>query len=62
MKSYGNFDANEFIGVPLNKVWEFTEKISEASKMIYSDNPTKTEQYHLYPEGRYKKEENEEVE
>ena len=44
----------------LNKVWEFMEKISEASKMLYSDNPTKTEQYLLYPEGRYKRETKEE--
>ena len=35
----------------LNAVWEFMEKISNASKIIYAENPTKTEQYLLYPEG-----------
>lgn len=46
----------------LNTVWKFMEKISEASKIIYMDNPTKQEQYLLYPEGRYKKEEDTEEE
>ena len=46
----------------LNAVWEYMEKISEASKLIYSDNPTKKEQYLLYPEGRYAKKDTEEEE
>lgn len=46
----------------LNKVWEFMEKISEATKIIYMDNPTKQEQYLLYPEGRYKTEKKQEEE
>jgi hypothetical protein len=35
--------------IAYNKVWEYLEKISEASKVIYVDSPAKLQQYVLYP-------------
>ena len=32
-----------------NQVWSFIEQISNASKIVFADNPTKIKQYLLYP-------------